>query len=168
MPGTTRIPTRAFALAGLLASLGGSPATADTVARRVVVSQATASWTDANDNDYATVSASVEIIVGVEGRPLILVTKEAFRADLITPITDQRVVPGETIAYRVTVTNEGDTDATAVHLDDQLPAPVSVGATLADGNGWSFTTSGNAVEADLEGTLPPSMSRYFWITVQVR
>jgi uncharacterized repeat protein (TIGR01451 family) len=55
---------------------------------------------------------------------------------------DGAVLPGDTITYSLTVTNEGDATATAVEVTDQLPASVSfVGATTPGCNEASGTVT---------------------------
>jgi len=100
-------------------------------------------------------------------RPSVSITKVAYRDDQATPIGANTVVPGEFIQYLITVTNNGDADASTVHIDDTLPGQVTYNANTPDAAGWTFTIVGNDVDADLAGTLAPSASRFFWLRVQI-
>ena len=102
-------------------------------------------------------------------RPIIAVTKAAYLDNQSTLLTgSDRVLPGQFIQYKITVTNSGGTSATNVHVDDILPAALTYDAMTADAAGWTFTGSGNTRAADLGGTLAASGTRYFWIRVQVK
>lgn len=100
-------------------------------------------------------------------RPSVSITKAAYRDDQSTLIGAGTVVPGEFIQYLITVTNNGDADASTVHIDDLLPAQVTYNGNTPDAAGWTFTVAGNDVDADLAGTLAPSASRFFWLRVQI-
>ncbi|UCF40909.1 MAG: DUF11 domain-containing protein [Gemmatimonadota bacterium] len=100
-------------------------------------------------------------------RPSVSITKAAYRDDQLTPIGAGTVVPGEFIQYLITVTNNGDADASTVHIDDLLPGQVTYDSNTPDAAGWTFTINVNDVDADLAGTLAPSASRFFWLRVQI-
>ncbi len=101
-------------------------------------------------------------------RPSLVITKEVYRDDQSTVIGGaDTVLPGEYIQYKITVTNNGDADASGVHIDDLLPAQLTFDSTSPDAAGWTLTNSGNDVDADLSGALAPTASRYFWIRVQI-
>jgi uncharacterized repeat protein (TIGR01451 family) len=101
-------------------------------------------------------------------RPALVITKEAFRDDQTTAIGGaDRVLPGEFIQYRVTVTNSGSASATSVHVDDLLATELTFDAASGDSPGWTFANTGNDVDADLAGSLAPAASRHFWIRVSV-
>ena len=143
------------------------PAAAKT-AMPLVTSTATVSWTDANANVYAPVTAQVVVEIGVDARLIVLVVKEAFRADQATPIAaGGDVLPGEVVQYKITVANTGAVAASNLHVDELLPTQVSLESTSGDTAGWTITSGGNAVDADLAGTLAPSDSRFFWVSVRV-
>ena len=143
------------------------PAAADS-ALPLVTSTAIASWTDANANTYAPVTAQAVIEIGVDARPIVSVVKEAYRADQVTPLAaGGDVLPGEVVQYKITVANTGAVAASNLHLDELLPNQVSFESTSGDAAGWTITSAGNAVDADLAGTLAPSDSRFFWVSVRV-
>jgi uncharacterized repeat protein (TIGR01451 family) len=100
-------------------------------------------------------------------RPVLTITKAAYRDDQSTLIGAGTVVPTETIWYLVTVTNNGSTDADVVHVDDLLPGQVTLQSTAANVGVWTIATVGNDVDADLTGTLAPLASVSFWIEVQI-
>ena len=96
------------------------------------------------------------------------VTKEAYRDNQTTLLGGgDTALPGEFIQYKVTVTNGGTAAASTVHVDDLLPATLTYNTATGDLAGWTFTPSGNDLDADLTGTLAPAASRFFWIRVQV-
>lgn len=101
----------------------------------------------------------------------VAISKQAFRDDRTTQInsTTDRVLPGEFIQYKVTVTNNGASPASSVSVTDALPAQVTYNAATGDAAGWTFTTTGSTtVQADLTGSLASAASRFFWIRVQVK
>jgi uncharacterized repeat protein (TIGR01451 family) len=101
-------------------------------------------------------------------RPLLAIAKEPFRDDQSTPIGGgDTVAPGEFIQYRITVTNGGSAAASSVHVDDLLPAELAFASATGDAAGWSFSNTGNDVDADLAGSLAVSASRFFWVRAQV-
>lgn len=101
-------------------------------------------------------------------RPALVVTKEAFRDDQSTAIgAADRVLPGEFIQYRVSVTNSGSAAATSVHVDDLLATELTYVSATGDAPGWTFASSGNDLDADLAGSLAAGANRFFWIRVSV-
>ena len=100
-------------------------------------------------------------------RAVVTIAKAVFEDDQTTPLAGT-VVPGQTIWYRITVTNTGVVDAESVHVDDNLPAEVTYLSVDADVPAdWSISNVGNDVDADLTVTLAPTVSRFFWIEVQI-
>lgn len=96
------------------------------------------------------------------------ISKVAYRQDQATAIgAGGTVMPGEVIWYRVTVTNNGSAAASAVHVDDLLPAQLTFISASGDVAGWTISNSGNDVNADLSGSLSAGASRFFWIEVSV-
>ena len=96
------------------------------------------------------------------------ITKAAYRDNQVTLLGGgDTVLPGEFIQYLVTVTNGGTAAASNVHVDDLLPAELTYISATEDAPTWTFTPSGNDLDADLTGTLAPAASRFFWIRVQV-
>lgn len=136
-------------------SVGNVPAgTADTL----VLTARSVADPGVSDNGFADLTVI---------RPLLAITKEAYRDDQVTPIGAGQVLPGEFIQYRVTVTNSGTADASGVHVDDLLPAEVTFASATGDAAGWTFANSGNDLDADLSGTLVPGASRFFWVRVSI-
>lgn len=123
--------------------------------------------TATSQND-GTVNDTGDVTVRVI-RAALAITKAAYEDDQTTAITaSDRVVPGDFVQYRITVTNNGDAPASSVQVTDALPSEVSYVSASGDAAGWSFSVSGSTVTADLTGTLAAGASRYVWIRVQVR
>jgi uncharacterized repeat protein (TIGR01451 family) len=102
-------------------------------------------------------------------RASLSMTKEAFRDNQTTAIgASDRVLPGEYIQYRITVTNGGGADAASVSVSDALPAAVTHVSSTGDLAGWTFGLAGTTVSADLTGGLAAGASRFFWVRVQVK
>ncbi|HVH11822.1 MAG TPA: hypothetical protein VM759_02165 [Longimicrobium sp.] len=102
-------------------------------------------------------------------RAALSMTKVAFRDNQTTAITgSDRVLPGEYIQYRITVTNTGGASASTVAVSDVLPAQVTYVSSSADAAGWTINESAGTVSATLSGTLASSASRYFWVRVQIK
>ena len=104
-------------------------------------------------------------------RAAISMTKEAFRDNQTTAInnTSDRVLPGDTIWYKITVTNTGGAAASSVSVTDTLPSQVTYLSSADDGAaGWTIGESGGTVTASLSGTLAASGSRFFWIRVRIK
>ncbi|MET0400315.1 MAG: hypothetical protein ABW277_26230 [Longimicrobiaceae bacterium] len=95
-------------------------------------------------------------------------TKEAFRDNQTSAIGgSDRVLPGEYIQYRITVTNTGASAASNVSVSDPLPAQVTYQSASGDAAGWTIGESSGTVTAALP-SLAPAASRYFWIRVRVK
>lgn len=122
------------------------------------VAQSDGSVTDGGDVTVTIVRANLTI------------TKAAFRSDQTTQITGtDEVLPGETIYYRVTVQNSGDSEAQSVQVTDALPSEVTFVSTSGDGAGppaWNLSESAGTVTGDLT-TLAVGASRFFWIEVTI-
>ena len=103
-------------------------------------------------------------------KPALTVAKAAFRDDKTTAIGgSDRVLPGEYIQYKVTVTNSGSADASGISVSDPLPAAVTYQSTSPDsGSEWTLGESGGTVTGTLSGTLAPAASRFFWIRVLIK
>lgn len=102
-------------------------------------------------------------------RAALTIAKAAFRDNQTTAITaSDRVLPGEYIQYRITVTNTGGAAAATVAVSDVLPAEVTYVSTSPDAAGWTINQSAGTVSASLSGTLATSASRYFWIRVRIK
>lgn len=98
----------------------------------------------------------------------VAITKEAFRDNQTTAIgASDRVIPGEYIQYRITVTNAGGADASDVKVSDALPAEVTYASTSSDAAGWTIAESSGTVTGDL-ASLAAGASRFFWIRVRIK
>jgi uncharacterized repeat protein (TIGR01451 family) len=133
-----------------------SPGASD-VLQLLATSQTDGGVTDTGD-------VTVNVITGAD----LAIAKAAFRDDQTTAVSGT-VAPGEFIWYRITVTNNGDRDATSVVVSDTLPSEVTYDSDAGDGGSpaWSITTpAADEVEATL-ATLAFGTSRFFWIRVQI-
>jgi uncharacterized repeat protein (TIGR01451 family) len=97
-------------------------------------------------------------------------TKVVYKDDQTTTInnTTDRVLPGQYIQYKVSVTNSGTAAAQTISISDPLPGEVTYQSASGDAAGWTISTSSGTVTATLSGTLAPSATRFFWIRVQVK
>ena len=101
-------------------------------------------------------------------KPALTMTKEAYRDNQTTLLTaTDRVVPGEFIQYKITVTNGGLASASSVSITDALPAQVTYQSAAGDLAGWTITAVGNNVTANLSGTLATGTSRFIWVRVRI-
>ena len=102
-------------------------------------------------------------------RAALSMTKEAFRDNQTSAVnnTSDRVLPGEYLQYRITVTNTGAAAASTVSISDALPAQVEYVSASGDATGWTISETGGTVTASLTGTLAPAASRHIWIRVRV-
>ncbi|MGH7676558.1 MAG: hypothetical protein ACREMV_14935 [Gemmatimonadales bacterium] len=101
-------------------------------------------------------------------RPILAITKGAFRDDGVTPIGAGTVLPNEFIRYRITVNNSGSASATSVQVTDALPAQVTF--VSSSGADWSINVAGQSVTADYTaggGTLAASGSSSFELRVRI-
>jgi uncharacterized repeat protein (TIGR01451 family) len=98
-------------------------------------------------------------------------TKVAYRDNQTTVVnsTTDRVLPGEYIQYRITVSNSGLADASSVSITDALPAAVTYQSAAGDvGADWSISESLGTVTATLTPALASAGSRFIWIRVRVK
>lgn len=102
-------------------------------------------------------------------RAAVTIAKEAFKDDGTTLLTGaDKVLPGQYIRYRITVSNAGSAAATTVHVSDPLPSQVTFVSTADDGStGWTLAQSSGTVTGDL-ASLAGGASRFFWIRVQIK
>ena len=75
--------------------------------------------------------------------------------------------PGETITYRVVVTNGGPSVARGVWVVDDLPAGVTFDSIVAGADIWTATPVGDDVRFDLAGVLPVGESRTIDFLVEI-
>jgi uncharacterized repeat protein (TIGR01451 family) len=145
-------------------------ATADIVVEYTVADVAAGSTgtitltaTRQDDNGIAPSAAHAVTVIRAD----LTLAKAAFRDDQSTAIggTD-RVLPGEYIYYRLTITNGGAADASSVSVSDVLPAQVTYDSHIAPA-GWTVGEASGTVTATLTGTLAPSASQVIWIRVRI-
>ena len=103
-------------------------------------------------------------------RPSVTVTKEAFTDAGLTTAVSGTVLPGQSIWYKVTVSNSsGTAAATTIDVDDDLPSEVSYVTHGDDSSGWTITKL-NGPPEHIDATLPSlaaGSSVYFWIEVTI-
>jgi uncharacterized repeat protein (TIGR01451 family) len=122
-------------------------------------SQAAPATTDAGDLTVRVVKAALSI------------TKVAYRDNQTTVInnTTDRVLPGEFMQYRITVTNTGLASASTVSITDALPAQVTWQSSTADVPAeWTLSQAAGTVTGALTPTLAAAGSRFIWIRVRVK
>jgi uncharacterized repeat protein (TIGR01451 family) len=101
-------------------------------------------------------------------KPSLAMTKQAYRADGSTLIgASDKVLPGETIVYRISVTNNGTSVAANVVISDPLPGGVTYVSAAGDAAGWSFS-GGSNLSASLSGSLAIGATRYITVTVTIK
>jgi trimeric autotransporter adhesin len=125
--------------------------------------------TATSQNDAAATNAG-DVTVRVVKAALTM-AKVAYRDNQTTVInnTTDRVVPGEYIQYRISVTNGGLASATSVSITDALPAAVTYASASGDvGADWSISESLGTVTANLTPVLAAAGSRFIWIRVRVK
>ncbi|HEX8358929.1 MAG TPA: hypothetical protein VF613_02350 [Longimicrobium sp.] len=106
-------------------------------------------------------------------RAAISMSKQAYLDNQTTElVAADRVLPGQYIQYKITVTNTGGAAATLTGtgygITDPLPSQVTYVSTSGDAAGWTISESSGTVSATLTGTLAPAASRFFWIRVQIK
>jgi len=113
-----------------------------------------------NDQGYYT----IQVV-----RAALTMTKQAYRDNQTTAITaSDRVLPGEYIQYKITVTNAGGAAAKTVAVSDPLPSQVTYDSSSGDATGWTINNSAGTVSAALGSDLAAGASRYFWIRVKIK
>jgi large repetitive protein len=94
---------------------------------------------------------------GLAAKNISIVTIVSDVAVTIAP-SATTVLPGGSISYTITVTNNGPSDATGVTLTDTLPSTLSFGVQAQrSGPAFTFSHNGNAI-SDTIATLPASAS----------
>ncbi len=105
-------------------------------------------------------------------RANVTITKAAYTNAGLTTLVSGDVLPGDTIWYKVTVSNTsgaGTAAASSIDVDDDLPSEVSYVTHGDDGAGWTITKSGASPE-HIDATLPSLAqgdSKHFWIEVTI-
>jgi uncharacterized repeat protein (TIGR01451 family) len=120
------------------------------------------------NNSARTGGASATITVV---KALLAMTKEAYKLDQTTLITGaMKVLPGDTIQYKIAITNNGTAASQTISISDPLPSQVTFLSTTEDVAGdWTFPVMvGTTVVAKLNGTLAPGATRFVWVTVRVQ
>lgn len=159
--------------AGTTGSLSLAAGGSNTVTVVYTVANAAAGATEplrltATSTNDALITDPGEVTIRVV-RAQLSISKEVFRDNRTSVIAAaDRVLPGEYIQYRITVTNAGGADASAVRVDDALVASLQYDTSSGDLAGWSFSALGAGVRADLTGALAPGASRFFWVRARVR
>lgn len=123
------------------------------------------------ETDPANVNATATHAVTVI-RPSLTLEKQVFRQDQVTPITaSDRVLPGEDIYYKLTITNNGTAAATGLSLTDDLPEELAyVSFSIVSGT-WSVTAPAAGSSGTLSATaasLGIGASNVIWIRATVR
>jgi uncharacterized repeat protein (TIGR01451 family) len=150
----------------------GTVTVAYTVANSAAAGATSTIGVTATSGNDATKSDSGSRVVTVI-RAAISMTKQAFLDNQTTElVAADRVLPGQYIQYKITVTNTGGAAATLTGtgygVTDILPSQVTYVSTSTDAAGWTIGESSGTVSATLTGTLAPAASRFFWIRVQIK
>lgn len=127
------------------------------------------SATSANDGTKSDSGSRVVTVI----RAAISMNKQAYLDNQTTElVAADRVLPGQYIQYKITVTNTGGAAATLTGtgygISDPLPSQVTYVSASGDAAGWTISESSGTVSAALTGTLAPAASRFFWIRVQIK
>jgi len=157
--GTVTIAAGATATVNVVYSVGNVAAGSTETLTLTATSQNDAAATDPG-------SVNVTVV-----RAALTMAKVAYRDNQSTIInnTTDRVLPGEFIQYRITVTNGGGASATSVSITDALPAAVTYVSAAGDvGADWAISEVTGTVTANLTPALASSTSRFIWIRVQVK
>jgi len=112
-------------------------------------------------------------------RPKLAMLKEAYKVDQTTKIlSGGAVAPGDTIWYKISVNNGGNTSASAVKVDDAFPAQLTftlaniAADVVADDTTlpvvWDFSTSTAAKVTGTLSSLGSGATRFFWIRTVVK
>lgn len=120
--------------------------------------------TSGNDNTKNDAGSYVITVI----RSAVTITKVAYKDDQTTTVGASKVLPGDYVQYKITVTNGGAAAASTVVVTDPLASQLSYDSATGDAAGWSFTPSGGGVQATLSCTLAAGASRYFWVRAQVK
>lgn len=168
----TIVSTSIAQTANLAAGASASVTVTYTVANAAATGATATVRLTATSVNQATVSDAGTLVVSV-ARADLAIAKALYRDDRATLVTpSDRVVAGEYVQYRVTVTSSGGADAVTVAVTDALPAQVAFDAASGDAAGWTFTATPAAaptsLAASLAGTLAAGQSRFFWIRVRVK
>lgn len=135
-------------------TLRSSAAPGSTVANTATVTPVTTDPVAGNNS--STASTTVDVV-------------ESLTVDksIIAPVPPQ-AVPGETLTYRIVVSNAGPSDARGVTVLDDLPAGLVFSSIVAGGSSWTATpVAGGDVRFALAGTLPAGQSSQFDVLVDI-
>jgi uncharacterized repeat protein (TIGR01451 family) len=174
-PGTAITIVSVHGTAGASSTVNVAPAADSTITVVYTVANIAAGTTDkltltaTSQSNPATTDAG-DVTVRVV-KAALSITKVAYRDNQTTVInnTTDRVLPGEYIQYKITVTNTGLATASTVALSDALPAQVTWQSSAADVAGeWTLSESAGTVTGTLTPTLAAAGSRFIWIRVRVK
>jgi uncharacterized repeat protein (TIGR01451 family) len=103
-------------------------------------------------------------------KPLLALEKQVYRVDQITAITAaDRVLPGEDVYYRLTITNSGTAGATTLSLTDALPAQLQYVSHSVVSGTWAVNfDGGTSTLTATTATLAIGASNVIWIRATVR
>ncbi|HUF50615.1 MAG TPA: hypothetical protein VMN60_07280 [Longimicrobiales bacterium] len=149
----------------LAAGANASVSTVYTVADVAAGLTADVTLTSTKNGDVSVTANDLVTVTVI--RAALTMAKVAFRADQTTVVAGT-VLPGETIWYRITVTNSGTADAATISVTDALPAEVTYVSSAGDAAGWTLNEVTGTVTGDLTGTLATTAARFFWIRVTVK
>jgi uncharacterized repeat protein (TIGR01451 family) len=124
----------------------------------------------ATSQNNAAINDAGDVTVRVV-KAALTIGKVAYMDNQTTVInnTTDRVLPGQFIQYKVTVTNAGLATASTVSLSDVLSAQVTWQSSTADiPADWTLSQAAGTVTGALNVALPAAGSRFVWIRVQVK
>lgn len=102
-------------------------------------------------------------------RPDVASTKEAYRADQSTLISaSDKVIPGESIWYKISVTNSGTAPASNVVITDPLPAELTFVSAAGDAPADWTINNGPPITATLVNPLAAGATKFIWINATVK
>jgi uncharacterized repeat protein (TIGR01451 family) len=87
-----------------------------------------------------------------------VVKSSAVIDDPVNGVTNPKAIPGATLRYTVTVTNNGSADATSVALVDQIPANTTYATGTITLDGGGLTDIGGDDEGDYNVTNPGAVT----------
>ncbi len=103
-------------------------------------------------------------------RPSVTITKEAFTNAALTIPVSGDVLPGQSIWYKVPVSNaSGTAAASSIDVNDDLPTQGTYVTHGDDGSGWTIVKlAGPPEHIDAtKASLAAAASAYFWIEVTI-
>jgi uncharacterized repeat protein (TIGR01451 family) len=105
-------------------------------------------------------------------RPALAILKQAYTDAALTTQVSGNVLPGDTIWYKITVSNSStnSANATSIDVDDDLPTQVAYDTHGDDSSGWTIAkVDGPPEHIDAQlASLAPGASAYFWVRVIIQ